>query len=242
MSIGHEKNGILYCSYVLAGNGLEIGLGWGAEELRVPLGVVSREKGKHQNDFGCQVLVCWVPLRPSDAGEVALQMLGHGGKHWGRAELFPFSQPAYLPAFLSPPLVSVQIRQTGTKTPWGTISSCDKEEECSKHRLLWKAWDHCHPLPADTGALEETVGSGALPTVLCRGTEAFKYKRLLGAAEKNSRKWKSVFTVAFKDRMAHSNQGLCALGMAAMEGCHHCRHCQGRQEGWSCRVGACVRL
>lgn len=150
----------------------------------MPLGVLSREKGKHQNAFGCQALGCWVPLRPSEAGEVALEMLGHGGKHWGRAEMFPFSQPAYLPSFLSPPLMSVQMRQTGTKTPWGTISSCDKEEECSKHRLFWKAWDHCHPLPADTGALEEMVGSGALPTVLCRGTETFTYKRLLGAAEK----------------------------------------------------------
>lgn len=49
---------------------------------------------------------------------------------------------------------------------------------------------------------------GPLPTALCRDDEALEYKRLLDAAGKiNSRKWKSVLTAAFKERMAHPNQG-----------------------------------
>lgn len=83
--------------------------------------------------------------------------------------------PVSLP--LPPPslhLVFVQIKlgQTGTKTPWGTMNSCDKG--CNKYRLFWKAWVFCHLPFTETSALEGNMGSGippctVLPTVFCRG-------------------------------------------------------------------------
>lgn len=50
------------------------------------MGLLSCEKGKHKNAFGFRVLGCWVSLRPSGTGELALEMLGLRGKHWGGEE------------------------------------------------------------------------------------------------------------------------------------------------------------
>lgn len=134
-----------------------------------------------------------------------MEMLGLGDKQWGgQKQTVSLLPPPYFSFILSLLLISVQLklRQTGAKVCHGTMSRPDKEKEHRKQMNIL--------LPSEPSAWEGPWSQVTVPTTLCGA-----------AGKKSNRKWKSVFSPAFRDSMAHPNPGWCTVGTGAMEVYRH---------------------